>query len=508
MTLRRLAVVVTLWAWLAHPAQAMALPRLAPTAAPDLAVIDAYVEARMQDLHIPGLALGIMQQDQAIHLRGFGSADPSGRPVTPQTPFRLASVSKPLTAIAVMQLVERGLLDLDAPVQVYLPWFRVADAAASAGIAVRHLLYHTSGVPQSAGNDNFYNGDLSDEALERNVRRLAAVALNRPVGSSYEYANLNYDTLGLIVQAASGQPYEAYLQEHVFGPLDMRQSFTSQAQANEHGLAVGYRQWVGWPIAAHLPDDRATRPSSFLIASAEDLTHVLIAALNDGSYGDAALLSAEGMAAVLQPAVAIGDSGWHSAMGWEIGDVEAVQVAAKTGGTANYNARIVLAPQAGWGVVVLANTFDIGLGSHYEAIADGVVTLVASGQTPTAPEAPLGGGNAVIKLTLAAVVGFELYTLLRMRLPTLPVRSSWRWLMRHIGLPLALDLVLICFLLLGAPRLMNAPLRFLWYFAPDLLWLTVAVVALPLGRDVLKALLICRADSHRTRTAIPASAPG
>ena len=136
---------------------------------------------------------------------------------------------------------------------------------------------------------------------------------------------------------ASSQSYEAYLQEHVFGPLDMRQSFTSQSQANEHGLAAGDRQWVGWPIAAHLPDDRATRPSSFLIASAADLTHVLIAALNDGRHGSGALLSPAGMAAVLQPAVAIGDSGWHSAMGWEIGELEAVRVAAKTGGTANYN---------------------------------------------------------------------------------------------------------------------------------------------------------------------------
>ena len=70
---------------------------------------------------------------------------------------------------------------------------------------MRHLLYHTSGVPQSAGNDNFFNGDLSDGALEQNVRRLATVALNRPVGTAYEYANLNYDTLGLIVQAASDQ---------------------------------------------------------------------------------------------------------------------------------------------------------------------------------------------------------------------------------------------------------------------------------------------------------------
>jgi CubicO group peptidase (beta-lactamase class C family) len=508
MTLRRLAIGLTLWACLALPARSWARAGQAPAAAPDFAAMDAFVVERMRDLHIPGLSLGIVQGNQTVYLQGYGSADPSGRPVAPQTPFRLASVSKPLTAIAVMQLVERGLVELDAPVQRYLPWFRVADAAPSAAITVRHLLYHTSGVPQSAGNDNFFNGDLSDAALEQNVRQLATVALNRPVGSAYEYANLNYDTLGLIVQAVSGQSYEAYVEEHIFEPLDMRHSFTSQSAAQTDGLAAGYRQWLGLPLAAHLPDDRATRPSSFLIASAEDLTHVLIAALNDGRYGNDAVLSPEGMAALLQPAVAIGQGGWHSGMGMEIGEISGVGVAAKTGGTANYNARIVLAPDEGWGVVVLANTFDIGLVSHFDAIANGIMTLAARGQTPTPPEAPLGGGNAAIKLTLLAVAVFELYTLLRLRVPRPPARSSWRWLMRHIGLPLALDLVLICLLLLGAPRLMNAPLRFLWYFAPDLFWLTVAVVSIPLGRDMLKALLIWRAVSHRTRTVVPVSASG
>jgi CubicO group peptidase (beta-lactamase class C family) len=120
----------------------------APSNAPDFAAIDRYIEVQMQAARLPGLALGIVQGDQIVHLRGFGLADPSGRTVTPQTPFILGSVSKPLTALAVMQLVEAGKIELDAPVQRYLAWFRVADANASARITVRHLLYHTSGMPE------------------------------------------------------------------------------------------------------------------------------------------------------------------------------------------------------------------------------------------------------------------------------------------------------------------------------------------------------------------------
>ena len=93
-------------------------------------VVD-YVVAMCHDLHLPGLALAIVQDDQVIYQHGFGVADTTSRPVTPQTPFIIGSLSKSFTALAIMQLVESGKIDLDAPVQRYLPWFRVDDPDAS-----------------------------------------------------------------------------------------------------------------------------------------------------------------------------------------------------------------------------------------------------------------------------------------------------------------------------------------------------------------------------------------
>src|SRR5829696_2650954 len=111
----------------------------------DFNAIDRFVQTEMSAIGRPGLALGITHGDRVVHLRGFGIADLSGRPVTPQTPFVIGSVTKSFTALAVMQLVEADLLDLDAPVQRYLPWFRVADPEASKQITLRHLLHHVSG---------------------------------------------------------------------------------------------------------------------------------------------------------------------------------------------------------------------------------------------------------------------------------------------------------------------------------------------------------------------------
>lgn len=119
---------------------------LALSPAQDVGHIDAYVRSQMDAAQVPGLALGVVQGDRVLHLRGFGAADDSSRAVTPQTPFNIGSVTKSFTALAVMQLVEKGQIRLDAPVQQYLPWFRLADSTASSVVTVRELLNHTSGI--------------------------------------------------------------------------------------------------------------------------------------------------------------------------------------------------------------------------------------------------------------------------------------------------------------------------------------------------------------------------
>src|SRR5512139_1573718 len=99
--------------------------------------IDAFITEEMRRHKLPGLALALVEGDRVIFMKGYGKADQTGRPVTPQTPFLLASVSKPLTAVAIMQLVDAGKVELDAPVQKYVPEFRVSDPVVSAQITIR-----------------------------------------------------------------------------------------------------------------------------------------------------------------------------------------------------------------------------------------------------------------------------------------------------------------------------------------------------------------------------------
>ena len=157
--------------------------------------------------------MAIIEGDQIVHQCGFGQARPGGEAPTPHTPFFIGSLTKSITALAVMQLVEAGKIELDAPVQRYLPWFRVSDHQASARMTVRHLLNQTSGLSAMAGSIILSDLDDSPGANERQVRALSRLKLSNPVGLKCEYSNLNYNILGLIVEAASGESYADYIQK-------------------------------------------------------------------------------------------------------------------------------------------------------------------------------------------------------------------------------------------------------------------------------------------------------
>lgn len=112
----------------------------------DESKLDRMVEQGMRDYNIPGLSLGIVKGDQLVYLKGYGKADDSGRLVTPQTPFIIGSVSKSFTALAIMQLVEQGKIELDTEVEHYVPWLRLEDPAGARQVTVRDLLNQTSGI--------------------------------------------------------------------------------------------------------------------------------------------------------------------------------------------------------------------------------------------------------------------------------------------------------------------------------------------------------------------------
>ena len=205
------------------------------------AEIDAYVEQCMQRLNIPAVALAVVEGGKIAHVRGFGWLRARGSAPDAQTPFFIGSLTKSITALAVMQLVEGGSIALAAPVQRYLPWFRVADPRASTRITVRHLLHQTSGLPSVVGETPLADFDSSPGATERQARDLATCELAQAPGAACEYCNMNYNLLGLVIEAVSGMTYADYVYDRIFRPLDMHHTYVDKAAALQNGLAVGHQ---------------------------------------------------------------------------------------------------------------------------------------------------------------------------------------------------------------------------------------------------------------------------
>jgi CubicO group peptidase (beta-lactamase class C family) len=466
-----------------------------PGSNPVLESIDAYLEKEMREVRIPGLAVGIVHNEETVHLRGFGEADPAGRSVTPQTPFILASASKSFTALAVMQLVESGKVDLDAPVRRYLPSFRVADEAASARITVRNLLHHTSGLPEDSAFGPMLSNDVGDEALAERVRALGEVRLGHDVGAAFEYTDANYDALGLIVQTVSRQPYESYIAERIFAPLNMRHSYANQPDARHDGLATGHRSWFGYPRPFEAPYSRAAMPSSYLISSAEDIAHFLSAQLNGGRYQGQSVLSPDGVATMHQPAVREGSKEVFYGMGWETRSLGGVPVLRHNGTNANFYADMVLDPEGRWGVVILANFDSLNLnGGRLQGLSSGVISLL-HGQAP--PAVPMPHHPLLAPAMLVVAVGTVVMLLGMVR--TVVLLRRWRIgpesrprgpvaMALRVGLPFVANAAWGLTLLFVFPQLAY-PLAPTMLIVPDLGYLVVASGVTALTWSIVRTVL-------------------
>src|SRR5262245_3358267 len=463
-------------------------------APPDFNAVDIYVNTERVAQHIPGIALAIVGPDGTIHVDGFGVTDRGGPVITSQTPFILGSTSKSFTALAVMQLVEDGRVDLDAPVQRYLPWFAVADTTASSQITTRQLLNQTSGLSTDAGRRTLTDFSGGGDALEKRVRRLRAVALTAPVGTTYQYSNCNYQVLGALVQAVSGTTFEDYLQTHIFEPLDMTHTYTSKVAAIGNGLSIGHRSIFGRAVVFDEPFPRGGIPSGFVISNAQDMSHYLSAQLNDGRWGEVSILSPAGVAEMHRGAARISD-GVYYAMGWNSGSVDGMPAVWHGGDTFGYQSYMILLTDAHWGAMLLANMNDIPANARFAEIATGVLDLLIGRSPKRNHTNDSKNAHAVVFLIVAIqALGIgQSARLVRLwqRKPDGRPRGVAAYAAR-VALPSLLNLGWGLFIFVAIP-LMFAPVQVGLLGMPGLAHLLVGSAAVAVIWSALRGVLVLRA---------------
>jgi CubicO group peptidase (beta-lactamase class C family) len=464
----------------------------------DPAVIDAFLRQQVAANHIPGLAIAIVQDGQIVMLRGYGEAGP-GRPMTPQTQLYLGSTSKSFTALAVMQLVEEGRLELDAPVQRYLPEFQVADAAASAQITVRQLLNHTSGLSEQGDpNKSAITPSLADQ-----VRIMQDAHLTAPVGTRFQYYSQNYRALGLLIERMSGQSYGDYLRDHIFAPLGMASTVTDPAAAGN--LAQGYGQVLGRPLARPQPFNPGGVPSGYIISTAEDLARYLTSMLDNTRAGDRQLVGSETLAQMFTVPPGIGgDYG----MGWMVMQDPALGKFFFHGGALdNFQTSLLLAPGQKVGLALLCNQGGVlPMFTGYSTLRDGLLDLL-KGNTPqqSSPVWVFPALGAVMALDLGTGV-FRTWRLPLWAHRTARRRPAVRWL-RALA-----DLLVAPAIVIGVPLVATAiggggTWLDAYGLLPDVTAWVLLGSALTLVRGLAKVTIVARqmglpaAGAHTTRAA-------
>lgn len=379
-------------------------PSADPPAGIDATAVDAVVREYREATGLPGVAVAITRGTEVRHAAGYGHV-PAGDPVTAHTPMAVASVSKSFTALAVMQLVEAGRVQLDGPVHRHLPEFTMADPRATT-ITVRQLLDQTSGMSDTTF-PSFSRRQPS--SLREAVAGMRTARLAASPGTRWEYHNPNFQVAARLVEVVSGLPFDEYLRTRVFAPLGMTDSHTLNVAAEMPPSARGHLMILGLAVA--LPEPPAFgNGSGGVLSSAHDMAAWLIAQGNQGRGPDGtAVVSPAGLAMLHRPSAVSGSY----ALGWFVEKTASgAPMITHSGDLFTSTAYQAMLPASGYGVAVMANT---GLShGHASALAERLVALI-EGTPPPPAGMSLVVVDAVLLLLAVATAGLAGRGVLRSR---------------------------------------------------------------------------------------------
>ena len=340
----------------------------------------AWIEGQILERGLPGLAIGVVSDQELVWARGFGVADTTAKtPMTPQTRFRMASHSKLFTATAVMQLREDGKLRLDDPVATHLPWFAVKRADPDdPPITIEELLTHSSGLPREAGSHwTTFNFPTSEELRGLMAERQAPFAPE----VRWKYSNLAYSIAGMVIERVSGLSWADYIQRHIFDPLGMK---ASSVDRNVSGMAVGYgrRRPDGTRAVNPFIDAKGMAAATGLSSTVEDMARFVSAQFRKGRRGGAQILSTGSFREMHR--VRVLENNWTqgNAIGFAVRRERDKVYVSHGGSYPGYQTNTLIQLDGKVGVIVLTNADDANPGGIATQLMNTVGEAVAKAAAP------------------------------------------------------------------------------------------------------------------------------
>ncbi|HSK25956.1 MAG TPA: serine hydrolase domain-containing protein [Jiangellales bacterium] len=454
------------------------------------------LEDRMAAVGIPGAALVVTSAGGPTAVEALGEAG-EDRPVASDTPFVIGSTSKSFTALAVMQLVDDGLVDIDQPVRRYVPELELAGAGDVDRITVRHLLQQTSGLPGTAG------GPVLKSAREGSVleavRELRGTAPTAEPGATWQYSNANYVLAGLVVERAAGVPYAEHVERRILEPLGMDRSATTAEGAAELGVSTGHRLWFGATLATGPTVREGILAAGFIVSTAEDMGRYLRMHLRGGVGDDGTrVVSAEGLRTMTAPGPEARLGAWADgadvryAMGWFVGGPWQEPALLHPGNTPDSSAMITLLPERAIAIATLMNLSNEipvpGNPSATDRVSRNVVDAILGEPVDTGPS--VRTFYALLDLVFLALVAAAAWGLARAVAALRGGRPVRRPLLTGGGIGLRLVGVGV---LLALPGAAGYGWSSLPVWAPDLAVVVTVLAGLLLAAAAVRLAVLLRA---------------
>ncbi len=401
--------------------------------------LNQYIEQALRQFSVPTVSVVVVDQDQVLYANTFGQTRQGVRPV-----YYIGSISKSLTALAVLRLVDSGQLALDHEILQYLPELAIENAGGQ--ITVRHLLNHSSGL-------NRLDGFMDLERLESVSDHQTEIRLHSKPGEKYEYSNLNYVILGMLIERISGMSYSDFLAELVFEPLAMN---NSSVDCSHQGDLLPHHQYWGWPqVTAQMDYHRLSIPAGFLCSTAFDLGQFLMLNLNQGSIEEQQLVS-ESMIKTMHSVWNDQQNGY--AMGWRRGQFNGEPMLQHLGSTATSVSGVFMFPEKSLGVVVLSNSNSLWF---TESLMVGVLDLLTRNEP-----SPVSGFERYFRWAILAALVLVLLHWLYQLFKTYRNRANLK--RRACIKKLVMQLLLIMSIVLAFPYVAGIPFMALISFQPDI----------------------------------------
>lgn len=315
-------------------------------------VLSSVIEAARLRLHIPGVAVGILHKGET-YTEGFGVTNLENPvPVNVNTLFQIGSITKTFTGTAAMRLVEIGKLDLDMPVQHYLPDLRLSSDELTGRATLRHLFTHTAGWE----GDYFDDYGPGDDAIALYTAHMAELPQLTPLGAIWSYNNAGFNLAGRVIEAVTDKTYEAAIKELVFDPLGMTSSFFFAADVMTHRFAVGHHKGEPFSVARPWPISRCSHPAGGISSTVTDLLRYARFHLGDGTTESGECLLKPETVKFMQSQLAPAGN-WADFVGvtWMLRDVGGVRLLGHGGSTNGFNATFELSTEHDFALVVLTN---------------------------------------------------------------------------------------------------------------------------------------------------------